>query len=136
MGVVHTVGALIPTCVICKTTDYGRPVRKSPSLHGRKSNCEDQKRKKNFDCQILDCNPLWNLMCICSIIKEKVKEILRVEGSWLCPRRLRFFYMQSSKKSMIHVLHAYGRHLSLDNQSCTKRPLLIIFLTQFWKKKL
>ena len=70
-----------------------------------------------------------------SIIKEKVKEILRVEGSWLCPRRLRFFYMQSSKKSMIHVLHAYGRHLSLDNQSCTKRPLLLIFVIQFWPNK-
>ena len=25
-------------CTLMLTTDYGRPVRKSPSLHGRKSN--------------------------------------------------------------------------------------------------
>ena len=34
------IGSLIP-CAVC-ATDYGRPVRKLPSLHGRKSNPQSQ----------------------------------------------------------------------------------------------
>ena len=29
---------MLSSCILCKTTDYGRPVRKLPSLHSQKSN--------------------------------------------------------------------------------------------------